>query len=80
MGFSCANLLGTRAQLWVDRDVTKTEEDRQAAKEALSIPYFIQRNRPLLYRWFSQRKLKMRAKNLGIELEHGFHVGPPIID
>lgn len=61
--------------LSIDREVTKTEEDRLAAKEALSNAYFVQVDRPLSKRFMlSASFLKRRADALGITLERGFHV------
>lgn len=60
-------------QVQADRRFTNTEEDRRAAKEALSYPYFAQQDRPKSEKWmFSQWELRGRAKRLGIELERGF--------
>lgn len=60
--------------LAIDREVTMTEEDRLAAKEALSNVYFAQVARPLSKRFMlSASFLKRRADALGITLERGFH-------
>ncbi|HLO98631.1 MAG TPA: hypothetical protein VK171_08560 [Fimbriimonas sp.] len=61
----------THALLVIDKDVTKTDADRAAAKIALSDPYFYVENmkwheRPLS---ISPKWLKRRAENLGITLE-----------
>jgi hypothetical protein len=56
-------------QFKADQIVTQTEEDRHAASEALSLPYFAQQDKRGFQKWmFTRRELKTRADRLGVEL------------
>lgn len=58
-----------------DLRFTTSEEDRLAAKEALSLPYFDQLKRGPSKKWlFTASTYAARAKNLGITLEEGYRV------
>ena len=73
LGFVSACVLGFRFQVLTDREFTKTETDRRAAKEALGYCYFAQSDRTPGNRWlFFRRELYGRARRLGIELERGY--------
>lgn len=62
-------------QLAADKRFTVTDQDRAAAREALSRPYFPQVDRPLFKRWmYLKSELRGRAKMLGIDLERGYSV------
>lgn len=66
---------GFRLQIRADKEFTRSPEDRLAAKEALSYPYFAQGDKPPFKRWmFLRAGLRGRARRLGIELERGYRV------
>jgi hypothetical protein len=81
LSFALLACVGYALQFASDRHFTKTESDRQAAKEALSYPYFAQCDRPRGRKWiFSRLELRGRARRLGIELERGYRAPSPAED